>query len=539
MNASHIAPTTARSLNAQLWYVLVRFLVLSLFLGGTVFFSLAVYDHPGVFSNTKLVSILSLYLLQIGLALFWLLHFGPSALFVQIQIVWDLLICAAVVYFTGGMYSDFAFLFLFVILTCGLISTKKDVLVTLLASIVLYGGLTTLDFYGLLPLYAWQMRSDTNVFYMLFLNFTAFVFAAFIGVILSNRFQQYTQKIEEQRRKHAELETFNHLILQNITSGLILTDSWGRILLINKVAQQICAIEAAAVINMPVTRALPGFKCPKPQERIERAEFEFTNADAIKLVLGYNCTPIKQGESINILLMFQDLTQIKRLEQNLRREEHLAAIGSLSAGLAHEIRNPLASLGGSVQLLKEQADSDSRQRLLNIIARETGRLNNLVEDFLNFANPRTPFKKKTDINATLSDIEHLLHGSEQFNHIDIRFRYSESWYECVDEEQVKQVIWNLLVNAANFSVTPGVIECESSSAERSFWVDDNGPGVDQQMKDAIFEPFRTTRATGTGLGLSIAHALAKANGAVLEYTNAPLGGARFKVTFSGVSHRTA
>lgn len=538
MAASHVAPITARSLNAQLWYVLVRFLVLSLFLGGTVFFALVVYGHPGIFSNTKLVSILSLYLLQIGLALFWLLRFGPSTLFVQIQIVWDLITCAAVVYFTGGMYSDFAFLFLFVILTSGLISTKKNVLVTLLASIVLYGGLTILDFYGFLPLYAWQTRSDTNIFYMLFLNFTAFVFAAFIGAVLSSRLQQYAQKIEEQQREHAELETFNHLILQNITSGLILTDNRGKILLINQVAQQICAIDAAMVINLPVTRALPGFNCPEPQERIERAEFKFTNAAGIKLTLGYSSTPIKQGESINILLMFQDLTQIKRLEQNLRREEHLAAIGSLSAGLAHEIRNPLASLGGSVQLLTEQAGSSMQQRLLNIIARETARLNNLVDDFLNFANPHTPVKRKTDINAVLSDIEHLLRGSEQFSSIDIRFRCSDNWYEDVDEGQIKQVVWNLLVNAANFCAVPGIIECESNRAERSFWVDDNGPGVDKQLKDVIFEPFRTTRATGTGLGLSIAHALTKANGAVLEYANAPLGGARFKVTFSGASQRT-
>jgi len=536
--ALHVVPTTARSLNAQLWYVLVRFLVLSLFLGGTVIFALVVYDYSGVLSNTKLVSILSLYLLQIGLALFWLLRFGPSTLFVQIQIVWDLIICAAVVYFTGGMYSDFAFLFLFVILTSGLISSKKNVLVTLLASIVLYGGLTILDFYGLLPFYAWQTRSDTNVFYMLFLNFTAFVFAAFIGVVLSSRLQQYAQKIEEQQREHAELESFNHLILQNITSGLILTDSWGRILLINQVAQQICAIEASTVINLPVTTALPGFKCPEPHERIERAEFNFTNAAGVMLILGYSSTPIKQGESINILLMFQDLTQIKRLEQNLRREEHLAAIGSLSAGLAHEIRNPLASLSGSMQLLREKADNIAQQRLLNIIARETQRLNNLVDDFLNFANPRTPFKKKTDINVTLNDIENLMRGSEQFNNLDIRFRYSGNWYEYIDEEQIKQVVWNLLVNASNFCVAPGIIECGSSSTERSFWIDDNGPGVDKQMQDAIFEPFKTTRAAGTGLGLSIAHALAKTNGAILEYASAPLGGARFKVTFSGASHRT-
>ncbi len=535
MEITHAAPITARTLNAQLWYVLVRFLVLSLFLGGTVFFALVVYDLSGVFSNTKLVSILSLYLLQIGLALFWLLRFGPSELFVQIQIVWDLIICAAVVYFTGGMYSYFAFLFLFVILTSGLISTQKDVLVTLLASIVLYGGLTILDFYGFLPSYVWQTRADTNVFYMLFLNFTAFVFAAFIGVVLSTRLQHDTQKIEDQQRAHTELELFNHLILQNISSGLILTDSQGHILLINQVAQQICAIKAAVVIGLPIAKALPGFNCPKPQERIERAEFNLTNADGIKLILGYSSIPIHQGDSINILLMFQDLTQVKRLEQNLRREEHLAAIGSLSAGLAHEIRNPLASISGSVQLLRESSGNSSQPRLLNIVARETVRLNNLVGDFLSFANPRTPMKKKVDINAVFNDIEHLMRGSEQFSNIDIRFRYSDSWYECVDEEQIKQVVWNLLLNASSFCAASGIIECEVNRVERSFWIDDNGPGVDVQMKDAIFEPFWTTRASGTGLGLSIAHALAKANGAVLECANAPLGGARFKITFTCIN----
>lgn len=518
-------------MNAQLWYVLVRFLVLSLFLGGTVFFALVVNEQAGIFSNARLVSIFSLCLLQICLALFWLLRFGPSPQFVQIQIVWDLIMCAAVVYFTGGMYSNFAFLFIFVILTSGLISSRHEVLLILLASVVLYGGLAMLDYYGYLPVYPWDTRSGTDVFYLLFLNLTAFVLAAFIGVILSTRLQQYARKLEIQRREHADLEHFNHLILQNITSGLILVDSQGQIVLANKVAEQICAIRSSKVLGMPISTALRGFDWPLPRIPVERGELDFTNAADRQLTLGYSATPIQQGESTNILLMFQDLTEIKRLEQNLKREEHLASIGSLSAGLAHEIRNPLASLGGSVQLLQEKDFPATEQRLFNIIAREAGRLNHLVDDFLNFANPRNPVKKRVDINSILSDVLHLAQGSRQFEKIEIHSSCPGVWYENVDEEQIKQVVWNLLGNAANFCPPGGRVHCASCKHTHSFCIDDSGPGVDPKMGDTIFEPFTTSRADGTGLGLAIAHAFARANGARIEYAAAPGGGARFKIVF--------
>lgn len=531
MSAFHDTAITARSLNAQLWYVLVRFLVLALFLGGTVFFTVLANEQASILANTRFVSILSLCLLQICLALFWLLRFGPSPLFVQIQIVWDLIMCAVVVYFTGGMYSDFAFLFIFVILTSGLISSRREVLLILLASIVLYGGLASLDFYGYLPIYPWQTRSGTDVFYLLFLNLTAFVLAAFIGVILSTRLQQYAQKLEKQRREHSELEHFNHLILQNISSGLILVNSRGEILLANKVAEQICAIKASMVRRMPITRALSGFPWPLNQLPVERDEFVFINAADRKLILGYSATPIKQGDSTNILLTFQDLTEIKRLEQNLKREEHLAAIGSLSAGLAHEIRNPLASLGGSVQLLQEKHLGDREERLLGIIAREAGRLNHLVDDFLNFANPRNPFRKKVDINSILLDVLHLAQSSKEFGDLKVEYDLTEEWYERVDADQIRQVVWNLLLNAACFCPPGGIIQCGSKTKARSFWVQDSGPGVDPKLGDTIFEPFITSRADGTGLGLAIAHALAHTNGAVLDYENSPDGGAKFEVIF--------
>jgi len=533
LSAFHDSAITARSLNAQLWYVLARFLVLSLFLGGTVFFALVIGTQVSILSNARLVSILSLCLLQICLALFWLLRFGPSPLFVQIQIVWDLVVCATVVYFTGGMYSDFAFLFILVILTSGLISSRHEVLLILLASIVLYGGLAFLDFYGFLPVYPWQIRSGSDVFYLLFLNLSAFVLAAFVGVILSTRLQQYAHKVEKHQREHAELVHFNQLILQNITCGLILVDSGGKILLANQVAEQICAIKATKVTGMPITAAFPFFPWPLSDLPLERCEFSFLNASGKQLVLGYSATPIRQGESTNVLLMFQDLTEIKHLEHNLKQEEHLAAIGSLSAGLAHEIRNPLASLGGSVQLLQEKNFPASEQRLFDIIVREASRLNNLVDDFLNFANPRNPIKKKVNINSIITDVLHLAQGSKHFSDIQIHHHLTDLWYEYVDGEQIKQVVWNLLWNAANFCPPGGEVYVGSCRKTRAFWIDDSGPGVDLSLGNTIFDPFITSRADGTGLGLAIAHAFVHANGAGIEYTTAPAGGARFKVFFKG------
>ena len=523
---------TARSLKAQLWFVLVRSFIVSLLLGVTLLFNLTLAENPQFFFNTRLVIILSLYLLQICFSLFWLLRYGPSPIFVQLQIVWDLIVCSAVVYVTGGMYSEFAFLFVFVILSSGLISSRNEVLIVLLASIVLYGGLATLDFYGYLPVYPWQARSGSDVFYTLFMNFAAFVLAAFIGVVLSTRLQQSAHRIEQQQRKHSELEEFNRQVLQHISSGLILVDPEGYILLLNKVAEQICAIHAPTSLKRHIISVLPGFAWPPPTVPLERAEMKLCNADKKHLILGYSITPIYQAEATNMLLMFQDLTEIKRLEQRLRHEQHMASIGSLSAGLAHEIRNPLASVGGSIQLLEERIASDRDKRLLGIVQRETKRLNTLVNDFLNFANPRQPMKRQVKINSILAELIQLAKQSETFASIQIDIDLPENWYEDVDEEQIRQLGWNLLTNAANFSPPDGHILCGADKQTRSFWIEDNGPGIDPMLGDTIFEPFTTSRAEGTGLGLSIAHALSTANGAILEYESSSLGGARFSVTFT-------
>jgi two-component system sensor histidine kinase PilS (NtrC family) len=136
-----------------------------------------------------------------------------------------------------------------------------------------------------------------------------------------------------------------------------------------------------------------------------------------------------------------------------------------------------------------------------------------------------------DINATIRDVLQLAQSSLQFEDIDIHDNTADSWYENVDEEQIKQVVWNLLVNAASFTPAGARVECGSSKQSRTFWIDDCGPGVDPLLGDTIFEPFTTSRADGTGLGLAIAYALAQTNGAVLEYTDAPAGGARFKLSF--------
>ncbi|MBN2644319.1 MAG: PAS domain S-box protein [Desulfuromonadaceae bacterium] len=522
-----------RAQTSLLWFVLARFFVVTLFLGGTVFwqFLSSEYDPPKL--NIRLLLILTCSFLQNCFSLFFLLRRRePSSLFVQWQLVWDLVLCAAVVYVTGGMFSRFAFLFIFVILSSGLLCHAKEVLGTLSASVVLYGGLANLHYYGLLPASGFAasspMTDGQDVFFLLFLNLTAFFLTGFLSFLLARRLQHAALLLDQKKVEHEDLEQLNLLILRHIAGGLIVVDAQGLICSFNASAESMTGVAAENAIGCHVQQVFPAFPW-QGAVTVERREFVFQNSRNEQRTVGYRVVPLSQDQRGRSIVAFQDLTEVKRLERNLQREERLAAVGGLAAGLAHEIRNPLAALSSSVQMLQEQLQDEQQQRLMAIVARESERLNLLLSDFLVFARPRPPHKRSVDLCGLLGDLCLLLKTSKPFEHVELKTLLPESWLVEVDKEQMIQAAWDLLVNAASFSPQGGVVTCAASPQDGCFWVEDEGPGVEPEHEERIFEPFFTTRAEGTGLGLAIAYALIKAQGWSLEYQRAFSGGARFVV----------
>ncbi|WP_321532035.1 ATP-binding protein [uncultured Desulfuromonas sp.] len=525
------------SVSALLWYLLGRAFIVTLFLGGTVFLEFPQSLQSFFIPDLRLIFLLSLTFFQICFSLLWLLRWqNHLRQFVQFQLVWDLLLSILVVYMTGGTASPFSFLFIFVILSSALMATRFDVIVTVAAAVVLYGGLIDLQFYGYLPTGPGAMEmTPSDVFYRLFLNVTAFLLTGFLGTILANRMRYSESLLEQERHDYAELERLNHIILHNIPSGLIVVDGDGVIRSFNFAAVAICGIAVSKAIRSPLTQIFPQLPPEKLSQPVERGEFAYIKPGGEKRILGFNALPFRdiQQKQAGTLITFQDLTETKRLEQNLQLGERLAAVGKLAAGLAHEIRNPLASLSGSVQLLTEQSCLDgSDKHLLEIVNRETSRLNRLLSDFLVFARPRAPEKKFSSVKSLIGEVYDLAKTDPKFSFVDLRLDIKEDKSLLIDSGQIHQALWNLLVNAEQFATPPKKIIIGFDASKNALWVDDNGPGVHGDEKKQIFEPFYSSRAEGTGLGLAIIHAIVTAHQATVECLENPLGGARFEIDFN-------
>lgn len=243
-----------------------------------------------------------------------------------------------------------------------------------------------------------------------------------------------------------------------------------------------------------------------------------------------------------MIINFKDLTVMKRMEEALKRADRLATLGELSARMAHEIRNPLAAMGGAVQLLAEHGSVvDSDQRLLAIIIREADRLNGLISDFLAYARPAFPRKEHLELVDLVEDIKILVAADQRFANMTIVNSVPARLSVSADPNQLRQVLINLLHNAAEAAEQPGCIKIEASfqmsGADGSrntpatvITVTDNGPGMSEESIIHLFEPFWTTKPEGTGLGLAIIYRIVQAHGGDIRVETPTDGGCRFVIT---------
>ena len=251
-------------------------------------------------------------------------------------------------------------------------------------------------------------------------------------------------------------------------------------------------------------------------------------------MLGYATTIAKgsKGEELGLLVTFQDLTQLKKVEEQLQRSDRLAAVGRLASGMAHEIRNPLASISGSVQLLLE-ADhvSFEDRRLMGIVVREAERLSDLLTDFLTYARPPIPIKAPVKIIEVLKELREMLFADQRFSHINIEINCPDSAEIEVDRRQIWQILWDLSINSAEAMQGNGELHFSFNEANRSISVEDTGPGIDESIRNKIFDPFFSTKEKGTGLGLASVYSVVDSHGGEIDVSPGSLGGAKFSMFF--------
>ncbi|MBA4394895.1 MAG: hypothetical protein C0407_15190 [Desulfobacca sp.] len=261
----------------------------------------------------------------------------------------------------------------------------------------------------------------------------------------------------------------------------------------------------------------------------------------MSLILGFSITRVKESQSHGIgqILSFKDISQIKVMEEHLREMDRLAMLGKMAAGIAHEIRNPLASISGSIQVLKDDFREEGTERLLKIVSREVSRLDSLMNDFLAFAKPVQVMESRLELSEFIQEIVELVKKHKEVPPtITWELNIKPNLFVNVSTGELSQVFWNLLMNAlqalsAEGKITIGVQQYEEEPDKD--WIEikirDDGPGIALNDQTKIFEPFFTTKDQGTGLGLSIVQKIISDRGGRIRVDSSLGQGSEFIILF--------
>ena len=524
------------------WYLAIRVLVVCVFLGGTIFYQLregSWASSPSVRYLTYLTMLAVVQTLASGYHLTQIRRFRH---FINTQIGWDLVFVTLVIYLTGGVDRLYSFFFILVILATSIFCPRPQLLLVASAASIFYGSLLDLQFYGYLALYGGpafpKNLNHYDVFYAVFLNVGAFFLIALLSGTLAERLRRSEEERERREIDYGELERLNQAILTNINSGLMVINAAGRIRSFNHAASKITGNSLEQVYNRPVEAIFPEFDTfdREALERVDRGEMLFRRSESEVLTLGYSASRFvdRHNNNLGLLIAFQDLTPFKALEEQLKRADRLAAVGRLASGMAHEIRNPLASISGSVQLLLEDDKvSEQDRHLMKIVVKEADRLSLLLSDFLNFARPAPLQLQEVDMAVLIDELLELLSASGNFQHVTIEKAYRGPIHMHVDPQKMHQVLWDLLLNAGEAARPEGRIRLEVDSTRGEIVVEDSGKGIADQDRDKLFEPFFTTKDKGTGLGLANVYANIEAHEGRIHVESGTLGGARFVIRLPG------
>ncbi len=543
------------------WLMFFRAVVVTLLLGATAivqikesqFFKYASPIYPYLLIGLTYVLTL-IYALLLG-------RIRRLKAFAYVQILGDVFFVTLLIYFTGGIESIFSWVYLLSIFSASTILYRSGGLLVASVSSILYGTLLGLQFYQvILPLASRIPPSvgfqGSYVLYLVGMNTVAFYLVAILSAYLSEQVRQKEEELKKQLIDYDQLERLYKHIVQNVTSGLLTIDESGRVTSINRMAEEITGYKLEEVYQEQIGTIFPAFLdwsrsigwSPEQgwgKPRFSRWETKFQKKDGSMLSLGFSVSPLKDSsdEEIGSILIFQDLTRLRAMEEDLKRADRLAAIGALAAGMAHEVRNPLASISGSIEILREEMEkSPQHQQLMEIILREVSHLNSLIADFLLFARPTSPGKDQIHLNRILADILKVFaHSPECNSGIRVITDFHDELSIQGDAQPINQVFWNLLINAAQAMPNGGELRVEvwrsptpsPSNGELPrgvISISDTGLGIGEEEIGKIFDPFFTTKEKGTGLGLSIVHSIVESYGGKIMVRSQVGRGTTFTIT---------
>jgi two-component system sensor histidine kinase PilS (NtrC family) len=505
--------------------MLVRAIIGTILLGSAIFMQVTA---PGSFAvNPYFFLIGFTYALTIIYVL-TLRYIDRSRWLVDLQLAADALIVSAFIYITGGITSYFTSLYVLPVIAASTIQFRRGGLMVATLSAVLYAGLVLAQY-----LAASGLRTDPWLIsaavalppvsvarYTVALNMFGFFAVALLSGSLANSLRSAGVQLEQASSEIADLQALNQHVIDSLPSGLATTDPAHRILTFNRGAEAITGVPFRDAVARPIDEVLqlPPAVMQSVQNELRvkgarRHEFRFQPPDGrsereIGLTVTYLETP---GGRAGLIFTFQDVTAIKKMERDSAIQQRLAAVGEMAAGIAHEIRNPLASMSGSIQILRQELPLSSEQeQLMDIVLRESERLNTTIRSFLAYARPQRFQIARFDVRRVLNDTALLLRNSNELrdgHEIQVGLPDSELWYDA-DEGQIKQIVWNLATNGLRAMPQGGRLQLAAAAESTEgvvLTVRDEGIGIPAEELDSLFQPFHGTFAKGSGLGLAIVH----------------------------------
>lgn len=496
-----------------IWLTVFRTVTLTVLLGGTVAVSWDARAEEYAAFAPLYVLVIVAYVASIAFAMALRSRVGV-AFTAYAQIALDVGVAAGLVALTGRSESVFVFLFSLAAVNGAILLYRRGALFAAALSIAVY-----------LPLVFWGGQRPLLARVVVHLG--AFVAIAVLAAYLAMQLRDAGERLAASESDLANITALHESIVQSMNGGLLTVDPRGAVTFLNRAGEQMAGVTLRGVRGHPIRDVFPMFR-----ENVARDELDYVNARGELLRLGYSSFALsdRTGASMGTAVIFQDLTQLRSMEEAVQRSERLADLGRVAAGLAHELRNPLASLSGSIELLRDQVPEGER-RLLDIALREAARLNDLVTEFLAFARPPPLRRVRTDLAELLAETLDVFRHDPGAAGVRLERTLRATPVEC-DAGQIRQVAWNLLRNAAQAVAPAGgkvKVTCAPEADGAYFAVIDDGPGIPPGDLARMFLPFHTTKPSGSGLGLAIVQRIVDAHGGQVSVRSAPGEGARFEV----------
>ncbi|MEQ1763488.1 MAG: ATP-binding protein [Pyrinomonadaceae bacterium] len=480
-------------------------------------------------------STLFIFIISVGLTVVYFFLLRISSLIrwqIRFQFLLDALLITWLIWRTGDLTSPYITLYIVLISVSSVFLRPRSTILMAFLCIGLFCGLAILTGFTYIDSFGIP-QTRAKIVQILSFHAVAFFVVGLLASRLADR-QRSGEELREATKNLASLRALHERIIESIRSGLITTDLEGTIFTFNTAASEITGYTPAQVKGTSIFDLMPGLRISLADASLEssevqsRYESDLTTPDGFVVRIGYSVARLfsEENESSGYILTFQDLTEIRSMEESVRRKDRLAAVGRVGAGLAHEIRNPLGAMRGAIQVLESSMPPNSIQTdLMGIILRESDRLNSIITNFLSYAKPKVGNYSEIDLRDSIRDTVTLLRHSPDVKetHTITENLSNQPIFVSADQTQIQQVFWNLTRNAIQAMPEGGelTISLDHGIGDRArIVIADTGKGMPPEQVEQLFEPFAKSTTGGTGLGLSIVYQIIRDHNGTINVRSA-------------------